>query len=73
MGGCIDIDGWMGGWMTHQQSFNYLGTGLPGLMCLAQGYNAVSLVRLERTGSPSVSYGWIDTWIDRWMDMEIDG
>ena len=42
------MDGWMGGWMTHQQSFSYLGTGLPGLMCLAQ----VSPVRLERTRSP---------------------
>ena len=54
------MDGWMGGWMTHQQSFSYLGTGLPGLMCLAQGHNAVSPVRLERTPSPSVSDGWMD-------------
>ena len=46
------IDRWVGGWMTHQQSFRYLGTGLPGLMCLAQGHNAVMQVRLERTRGP---------------------
>ena len=40
-----------------QQSFNYVVTGLPGLnqyikqglMCLAQGHNTVTLVRLEPT------------------------
>ena len=52
---------WMDGWVTHQQSFSYLGTGLPGLMCLAQGYNTVLPVTLERTPSSSVSDGWIDT------------
>ena len=38
----------------HQQSFSYIGTGLPGLNqylarinALAQGHNAVTLVRLE--------------------------
>ena len=41
------MDSWVGGWMTHQQSFRYLGTGLPGLMCLAQGHNAVMQVRIE--------------------------
>ena len=51
----------MGEWMTHQQSFSYLGIGLPGLMGLTQGHNAVSPVKLERTRSPSVSDGWIDT------------
>ena len=43
--------------MSHQQSFSYKGMGLPGLnqdvlsklglMCLAQGHNAVMPVRLE--------------------------
>ena len=39
------MDSWVGGWM-------YLGTGLPGLMCLAQGHNAVMQVRLEGTCGP---------------------
>ena len=62
----------MGEWMTHQQSFNYLGTDLPGLMGLTQGHNAVSPVRLERTPQP-LGLRWMDRYIDRWMDMEIDG
>ena len=47
--------------MSHQQSFSFKGTGLPGLnkysttklglMCLAQGHNAVTPVRLE-PGAP---------------------
>ena len=41
------MNGWVGGWMTHQQSFSYLGMGLPGLMCLALGHNIVTPVRLE--------------------------
>ena len=45
--------------MSHQQSFSYIGTSLPGsstklgLMCLAQGHNAVTPVRLEPTASRS--------------------
>ena len=46
------MDSWVGGWMTHQQSFRYLGTGLHGLMCLTQGHNAVMQVRLKRTRGP---------------------
>ena len=46
--------------MSHQQSFSYEGTGLPGLnqylklglMCLAQEHNAVRSVRL----GPKLSY-----------------
>ena len=41
--------------MPHQQSFSYVGTGLPGLnlnsklglTCLAEGHNAVTPMRLE--------------------------
>ena len=46
--------------MSHQQSFSYKGTGLPGLKqyyarinVLAQGHNAVTPVRLEPTAPRS--------------------
>ena len=46
--------------MSHQQSFSYKGTGLPGLnqykariKVLAQGHNAVTPVRLEPVASRS--------------------
>ena len=46
--------------MSHQQSFSYIGTGLPGLNqylarinVLAQGHNAVMPVRLEPMAPPS--------------------
>ena len=46
------MDSWVSGWMTHQQSFRYLGMGLPGLMCLAQRHYAVMPVRLKQTCGP---------------------
>ena len=46
--------------MSHQQSVSYVGTGRPGLtstklvlMCLAEGHNTVTLVKLELVVPPS--------------------
>ena len=41
--------------MSHQQSFSYEGTGLPGLKEPAQGHNTVTLVRL----APAAPRSWV--------------